>query len=98
MEFILLRPLVGTTSNLMSTIPLPEYVEVDFRGISIKGRGLGGVSLVRTSDTKITFEYLNILIWIVNPARKILFVYIFPMQYIRVLTYSLKNGSTDVGY
>ena len=50
---------VGTASNLISDIPLPEYVEVDFSGISIIGQGPGGVSLVRTSDTKITFEYLN---------------------------------------
>lgn len=49
----------GTASNLMSTIPLPKYVEVDFGGISIKGQGPGGVSIVRTSNTKITFEYLN---------------------------------------
>lgn len=37
----------------------PEYVEVDFNGISITGKGPVGVDLVRTSEADVTFEYLN---------------------------------------
>ena len=37
----------------------PEYVTVDFSGISITGQGPVGVDIVRTSESEVTFEYLN---------------------------------------
>ena len=36
-----------------------EYVDVDFSGISITGKGPVGVSLVRTNESKVRFEYFN---------------------------------------
>ena len=50
-------PFVTTPSDTSKTSP--EYVEVDFSGISITGKGPVGVDLVRTSEADVTFEYLN---------------------------------------
>ncbi len=40
-------------------VSVPEYVEVDFSGIFITGQGPVGVELVRTDETGVSFEYLN---------------------------------------
>ena len=37
----------------------PEYVTVDFNGVSITGQGPVGVDIVRTNKPEVTFEYLN---------------------------------------
>ena len=50
-------PSAPTPSDTSKTSP--EYVEVDFSGISITGKGPVGVDLVRTSEADVTFEYLN---------------------------------------
>ena len=50
-------PVTPTPSDTSKTSP--EYVEVDFSGISITGKGPVGVDLVRTSEADVTFEYLN---------------------------------------
>jgi len=47
-------------SPLQKEVSTPEYVEVDFNGISITGHGPVGVELVRTNESKISFEYMNL--------------------------------------
>lgn len=47
-------------SPLQKEVSTPEYVEIDFNGISITGQGPVGVELVRTNESKISFEYMNL--------------------------------------
>ena len=47
------------SEKTLPEVSMPEYVEVDFSGISITGQGPVGVELVRTDETGVSFEYLN---------------------------------------
>lgn len=47
------------SEKTLPEVSMPEYVEVDFSGISITGQGTVGVELVRTDETGVSFEYLN---------------------------------------
>ena len=42
-----------------ANVSMSEYITVDFSGISITGQGPVGVDIVRTSESEVTFEYLN---------------------------------------
>lgn len=60
--FIGVYPAVAADTVSEKTLPevsMPEYVEADFSGISITGQGPVGVELVRTDETGVSFEYLN---------------------------------------
>ena len=48
-------PQTPTQANVSTS----EYITVDFSGISITGQGPVGVDIVRTSESEVTFEYLN---------------------------------------
>ena len=42
-----------------TNVSTPEYVTVDFSGVSITGQGPVGVDIIRTNEPEVTFEYLN---------------------------------------
>jgi len=63
-SFVGVYPVAAATEIISQTptqtdISTPEYVTVNFSGISITGQGPVGVDIVRTNEPEVTFEYLN---------------------------------------